>query len=101
MLEWLLQENPSQLVLAGGTVYFPVSYTARHSMRDDGSVVLLESGQASFEKPTAATVTTADGKSATAVLDGTYDVAIGSEGGATSFGNIISGEGPVTLTKGA
>ena len=93
--------KPIAIGISGGTVYFPVSYTARHSMRDDGSVVLLESGQATFDKPTAATVTTADGKSATVVLDGTYDVAIGSEGGATSFGNIISGEGPVTLTKGA
>ncbi len=85
----------------GGTVYFPVSYTAAYSMRDNGDVVLLESGQATFETPTPATIQTADGKTATAVLDGTYDVAIGSEGGTTSFGDIISGEGPVTLTKGA
>lgn len=93
--------KPIAIGVSGGTVYFPVSYTARHSMRDDGSVVLLESGQATFDKPTAATVTTADGKSATAVLDGTYDVEIGSEGGTTSFGDIVSGEGSVTLTKGA
>lgn len=86
--------KPIAMGISGGTVYFPVSYTARHSMRDDGSVVLLESGQATFDKPTAATVTTA-------VLDGTYDVAIGSEGGTTSFGDIVSGEGSVTLTKGA
>lgn len=93
--------KPITIGISGGTVYLPVSYTARHSMRDDGSVVLLESGQATFDKPTAATITTADGKSATAVLDGTYDVAIGSEGGTTSFGDIVSGKGSVTLTKGA
>lgn len=93
--------KPIAMGIGGGTVYLPVSYTARHSMRDDGSVVLLESGQVTFEKPTAATVTTEDGKSATAVLEGTYNVAIGSEGGTTSFGDIVSGEGTVTLTKGA
>ena len=52
--------KPIAMGISGGTVYFPVSYTARHSMRDDGSVVLLESGQATFEKPTPATVTTAE-----------------------------------------
>lgn len=44
--------KPIAMGISGGTVYFPVSYTARHSMRDDGSVVLLESGQATFDKPT-------------------------------------------------
>lgn len=92
--------KPIAMGISGGTVYFPVSYTAAYSMMDDGSVVLLESGQATIETPTTATLTTADGKSATAVLEGTYEVAIGSEGGTTSFGDIISGEGPVTLTKG-
>ena len=88
-------------VCAGGKPKSNFTYTGDYVVRKDGVVELLESGQATFEKPTAATLTTADGKSATAVLDGTYGVAIGSKGGTTSFGDIISGEGPVTLTKGA